>query len=72
MVMKLNVVQTEEKPWYADGLTFTCSQCGNCCTGGPGYVWISDEEIGRLAKHLNISRAAVIEKYCRRSAGVTA
>ena len=64
--MRLDVVQSDSKPWYADGLTFTCSQCGNCCTGGPGYVWISDEEIGRLAKHLNISRAAVIEKYCRR------
>ena len=37
------------QPWYADGLSFTCTQCGNCCTGGPGYVWISDMEIDRLA-----------------------
>ena len=64
--MKLAVLQATEAPWYAEGLTFTCSQCGNCCTGAPGYVWISNEEISRLAKHLKMSRAKVIEKYCRR------
>jgi hypothetical protein len=45
--MKLDVLET----WYADGLQFTCSQCGNCCTGGPGYVWMSKEEIVRLAEY---------------------
>ena len=30
-------------PWYADGLPFTCTQCGDCCTGDPGYVWVTDE-----------------------------
>ena len=65
--MKLNVLETAEKgPWYADGLTFTCTQCGNCCTGGPGYVWISDVEIDRLAEHLKLPRKTVIEKYCRK------
>ncbi|MEA2710868.1 MAG: uncharacterized protein QOF78_3469 [Phycisphaerales bacterium] len=65
--MKLEVIATppQEKPWYGDGLKFTCSQCGNCCTGAPGYVWISDVEIDRLAVHLHMSRADVIEQYCR-------
>ena len=52
--MKLNVVQ-QTQPWYAAGLKFKCTQCGNCCTGGPGYVWISDGEIDRLAKHFHLS-----------------
>ena len=26
-----NVPMTE--PWYQDGLRFTCTRCGNCCTG---------------------------------------
>ena len=41
--MKLPVLEksSDTSPWYAEGLKFTCSQCGNCCTGGPGYVWIS-------------------------------
>ncbi len=38
--------------WYAEGLRFTCTECGNCCTGAPGYVWVTHEEIARIAKHL--------------------
>jgi len=56
-------------PWYADGLQFTCTQCGNCCTGGPGYVWISREEIVRLADHLKLAPEQAIEKYCRKING---
>src|SRR5436190_18616750 len=59
--MKLKIVQ----PWYADGLSFTCTQCGNCCTGPPGYVEISDVELSRLAEFLKIPRVEVLERYCR-------
>lgn len=38
------------RPWYADGLRFACTQCGNCCTGKPGFVWVNDEEIADLAE----------------------
>ena len=38
--------------WYRDGLKFTCTQCGNCCSGDPGYVWATKEEIGRISAHL--------------------
>lgn len=66
--MNLKVIQSdaEKPPWYGGGLRFTCTQCGNCCTGPEGVVWISDEEIGRLAKHLKMSRARVLEQYCRK------
>lgn len=68
--MKLNVLENAtDAPWYAEGLKFTCSQCGNCCTGAPGYVWISEEEIARLAKHLKLTPDVVVERYCRRIAG---
>jgi hypothetical protein len=36
--------------WYADGLRFSCTRCGACCTGAPGYVWVTEEEIERLAE----------------------
>lgn len=39
-------------PWYADGLRFECSQCGDCCTGAPGAVWVSDEELTAIAAEL--------------------
>ena len=38
--------------WYADGLGFSCTQCGNCCTGDPGVVWVSDDEIRQIAEYL--------------------
>ena len=62
----MNLKVLPNSPWYADGLTFECTQCGNCCTGGPGYVWISDQEVAKLAEYLNLSVEDTIERYCRR------
>lgn len=36
--------------WYKDGLNFTCTRCGNCCTGAPGYVWVEPEEVEAIAE----------------------
>jgi Fe-S-cluster containining protein len=66
--MKLTVVQ-EAAPWYKDGLRFHCTQCGNCCTGGPGYVWLTSDEAGRLAQHLGLTVADTVRKYCRNVSG---
>ncbi|MEZ6107194.1 MAG: YkgJ family cysteine cluster protein [Pirellulaceae bacterium] len=41
-----------QKPWYHEGLPFTCTQCGDCCSGAPGYVWVVQEEIDGLAAKL--------------------
>ena len=57
--------QDTSLPWYKNGLPFHCTQCGACCTGSPGYVWINDEEIVAMAKHLNISLETFIKKYTR-------
>ncbi len=43
------------EPWYKDGLRFTCSGCGDCCTGSPGYVWVNNEEIAQLAALVRLS-----------------
>jgi Fe-S-cluster containining protein len=63
--MKLDVLPSDD-PWYAAGLKFTCTQCGNCCTGGPGFVWISDVEIERLAEFLKMTPRDVRARYCRK------
>src|SRR3954454_9867963 len=67
--MTLKVIQQNTEPWYSDGLSFTCQQCGNCCTGGPGYVWVSDVELLRLAEFLKLTPREVLQKYCRRIDG---
>lgn len=40
--------------WYSDGLQFTCTQCGNCCGGAPGYVWVSPDEVRQIAAFLGV------------------
>ena len=71
--MKLPVLSENDNAtadlWYADGLRFTCAQCGNCCTGGPGYVWISKDEIVKLAAHLKLTPEETVERYCRKVDG---
>ena len=52
-------------PWYRDGLRFTCTQCGDCCTGAPGHVWITNEEIAAMAAVLGMEEAAFEDAYVR-------
>ena len=65
--MELPVLETSNsgRAWYAEGLRFTCTQCGNCCTGGPGFVWITEEEILGLADFLHLAKDEVIQRFCR-------
>lgn len=56
---------TPAKPWYADGLRFTCTQCGHCCTGAPGYVWVTDAEVAALAKRLGMDVESFTKRYTR-------
>jgi Fe-S-cluster containining protein len=72
--MELNVLQNPEhhaeaEPWYAGGLRFTCTQCGNCCTGPPGHVWISRQEVVRVGEYLKLTPQEVVERYCRKVDG---
>ncbi len=52
-------------PWYRDGLRFTCTRCGHCCTGEPGFVWVSDEDLAALAEHLGEPLEQVRALYTR-------
>ena len=55
------------QPWYADGLRFKCTGCGDCCTGAPGYVWVNKAEIEQLANALGFIDVGKFEgKYIRK------
>lgn len=54
-----------DSPWYRDGLAFSCTQCGACCTGAPGFVWVDDAEIDRLAEFRGETRAEFGRKFLR-------
>ncbi len=52
-------------PWYKDGLRFKCTGCGKCCTGCPGYVWVTLDEIVSIAELLGISPDECKRRYLR-------
>lgn len=75
MSNRLNILQErvlsesdteEKKPWYSEGLKFKCTGCGQCCTGAPGYVWITIDEIIAAAAFLNISADQFKIRYVRK------
>lgn len=58
----------QSKPaWFDDGLRFTCNQCGNCCTGPPGYVFFTEEESQAMADELGISVGQFLDQYTKKA-----
>ena len=57
------------EPWYGAGLRFRCTRCGHCCTGAPGYVWVTPEEVRALADHLGQPPEEVRALYTRPALG---
>ena len=55
----------EASPWFGEGLRFTCTGCGKCCTGSAGAVYLSDDDVERLCGFLGLSRDAFLARYTR-------
>ncbi len=60
----------EESSFYKSGssergLRFTCTRCSACCRFDSGFVWVSDADLSGMATGLDLSRAAVLSRYCR-------
>ena len=56
----------QDDVWYSKGLRFECSQCGDCCTGAEGYVWVNQAEIDAMAARMQITPALFEEQFVRR------
>ena len=59
-----------DEPWYKDGLRFKCTQCGNCCTGAPGYVWVNQAEIEGIAAEVGETDVEAFEDMYVRKIGI--
>ncbi len=57
------------REWYADGLRFSCTQCGNCCTGPAGTVWFTKAEGARIAETLGLDEPTFYRRYARKVDG---
>ena len=51
--------------WYAGGLRFQCTQCGDCCSGAEGYVWVNQAEIDGMACRVGMSSADFAAAYVK-------
>lgn len=52
--------------FYKNGLRFTCQDgCRYCCAVEPGFVFLSKDDITKLADHLKLSAKEFVLTYCR-------
>lgn len=59
------MLKKDQDRFYAKGLQFECLGCGRCCTGFPGYVYLSEGDIRAAAGYLRAAHGSFIEKYTR-------
>ena len=52
--------------WYSEGLRFECSQCGDCCTGAEGYVWVNQAEIDAMSARMHMTPEVFEKQFVRR------
>jgi uncharacterized protein len=55
----------ETGPWFKDGLRFSCTRCGHCCTGEPGFVWVDGDDLARIADHVGESVEVIARTHAR-------
>jgi Fe-S-cluster containining protein len=55
-----------DRAYFFDaGLRFGCTRCGACCTGAPGIVRVTPEEVRALAAQLGEAPDAFVTRRCR-------
>lgn len=59
----------KNRQWYAQGLRFSCTQCGRCCSGPAGFVWFTPTEAQQIAEYLGIALSSFYEAYARKLRG---
>ena len=52
-------------PFFEKGLQFECLRCGKCCSGFPGYVYLSEKDIDELVDFLHLNWRSFLKKYTR-------
>lgn len=49
--------------FFASGLRFQCLQCGGCCTGDPGTVYLGTQEAQHIANHLHTPLKRFLQRF---------
>lgn len=61
-----------EEIWFKEGLKFRCTGCGKCCTGSDGYVFLSRQDVEKLAERFEMPIPNFLRKYTRLVSGEVA
>jgi len=54
-----------DRPFYADGLKFSCTRCSSCCRHESGFVYLSENDLSRLANEFGMDYTAFVNTWCR-------
>jgi Fe-S-cluster containining protein len=54
-----------QQPFYTDGLRFSCTRCSSCCRHESGFVYLSENDLSRLADEFKMEYTAFIATWCR-------
>ncbi|MDR0290759.1 MAG: YkgJ family cysteine cluster protein [Treponema sp.] len=54
-----------DKPFHAAGLRFSCKRCSSCCRLESGFVYLSENDLSRLANEFKMEYTAFIQTWCR-------
>jgi len=52
-------------PFLAAGLRFSCKRCSSCCRHESGFVYLSENDLSRLAHKFKMEYTAFIQTWCR-------
>lgn len=50
--------------FFDSGIRFTCQQCGACCVGVPGTIYISAEEIRTVSRFMDMNASEFKRQNC--------
>ena len=52
-------------PFYTAGLRFSCTRCSSCCRKESGFVYLSENDLSRLANEFQMKYDPFIQTWCR-------
>jgi Fe-S-cluster containining protein len=54
-----------DQPFYANGLRFSCTRCSSCCRYESGFVFLSENDLSRLANEFKMDYTSFVKTWCR-------
>ncbi|MBT8339638.1 MAG: YkgJ family cysteine cluster protein [Desulfatitalea sp.] len=56
-------IELNRSYFFDAGLRFECRQCGTCCSGAPGTIYVAPHEIDPIAARLGLPVPEVIKRF---------